>query len=60
MSKEIEQKIYGIILSWLETHEIGNACNEAIAKKLAQRIDTRLDRAGVLNQPEQPGQPGRG
>lgn len=44
----LEQKLYNWILSWLDTHDIGPACNEAVARKLAQRIATRLGRAGML------------
>ncbi len=48
MTSLIEQKICSIILSWLDTHTIGAACKEAVAKKLSQRIKTRLDQAGMI------------
>lgn len=44
----LETFLFKIIHGWLDTHQIGSACNEAIAKKLAQRIETRLDRAGMI------------
>lgn len=48
MSKGIEFILYKIIFDWLETHEIGPACNAATAKRLSQRIATRLDRAKMI------------
>ena len=44
----LEQYLFKVILGWLDTHPTGKACNAAIAKKLAQRIETRLDRAGMI------------
>ena len=47
MPTELEVFLYKIIVGWLDTHETGNACKEAVAKKLAQRIETRLHRANM-------------
>ena len=48
MMTYLEMFLFKVILGWLDTHPPGKACNEAIAKKLAQRIETRLDRAGMI------------
>lgn len=44
----LEMFLFKVIHGWLDTHPPGKACNEAIAKKLAQRIETRLDRADMI------------
>lgn len=48
MQGNLENTVGNIILGWLETHQIGNACDAAVAKKLSQRIVTRLDRKGLI------------
>lgn len=48
MPTKLEEFLFKVIKGWLDTHPPGRACNEAIAKRLAQRIETRLDRAGMI------------
>lgn len=48
MATYLEVFLYRIILSWLDTHAVGEACKEATAKRLSQRIETRLDQAGMV------------
>jgi len=48
MATYLETFLFKVINGWLDTHPTGQACNEAIAKKLAQRIETRLARAGMI------------
>lgn len=48
MATYLEMFLHRIILSWLETHPVREACKEAVAKKLSQRIETRLTQAGMI------------
>ena len=48
MVTQLETFLFKVILNWLSTHPPGKACNEAIAKRLSQRIESRLNQARMI------------